>query len=172
MQNHFELFQLPCQFALDRAALDQAYREIQRRVHPDRFVSASESEQRAATQWATQTNEAYQTLKNPVKRAAYLCELNGIDWEVENKTPLSFSFLSEQLSWREDLDAATQARNEAALNSLQSILSAARKTHNEEMAALISQADWQQAAQCVRQAIFLEKFGEALNAAYEAIEDV
>jgi molecular chaperone HscB len=64
MQNHFELFQLPQQFAVDSAQLDRAYREVQNTVHPDKFVQASEAEKRVAMQWATHANEAYQTLKN------------------------------------------------------------------------------------------------------------
>ena len=70
MRNHFELFHLPPQFALDMHALDAAYREVQNRVHPDKFINASGAEKRVAMQWATRANEAYQTLKNPLKRAA------------------------------------------------------------------------------------------------------
>ncbi len=69
MQNHFELFHLPQRFALDMAALDAAYHEVQNQVHPDRFAHASDAEKRVAMQWATRANEAYQTLKNPLKRA-------------------------------------------------------------------------------------------------------
>ena len=70
MQNHFELFHLPQRFAIDMEALDKAYREVQSRVHPDKFSSATDAEKRVAMQWATRANEAYQTLKNPYKRAA------------------------------------------------------------------------------------------------------
>ena len=69
MQNHFELFQLPARFDVDMDTLDAAYREVQGRVHPDRFVNASDAEKRVAMQWATRANEAYQTLRNPQKRA-------------------------------------------------------------------------------------------------------
>ena len=62
MQNHFELFQLPARFALDMSALDAAYRDVQGKVHPDRFINASSAEKRVAMQWATRANEAYQTL--------------------------------------------------------------------------------------------------------------
>jgi len=75
MQNHFELFHLPQRFAIDTSALEKAYREVQSRVHPDKFARATNAEKRVAMQWATRANEAYQTLKNPFKRAAYLCEL-------------------------------------------------------------------------------------------------
>ena len=69
MQNHFDLFQLPAKFAIDLGALDAAYRDVQGQVHPDRFVNATDAEKRVAMQWATRANEAYQTLKNPQKRA-------------------------------------------------------------------------------------------------------
>jgi len=68
MQNHFELFNLPQQFAVDAGALDSAYRDVQSRVHPDKFVNATDAEKRVAMQWATRANEAYQTLK--IRRSA------------------------------------------------------------------------------------------------------
>jgi molecular chaperone HscB len=86
MQNHFELFNLPLQFAVDAQALDSAYRDVQNRVHPDKFVSATDAE-RVAMQWATRANEAYQTLKNPQKRAQYLCELAGVDLQTNRIRP-------------------------------------------------------------------------------------
>ena len=58
MQNHFELFHLPQCFTVDMEALDKAYREVQSRVHPDKFINASDSEKRVAMQWATRANEA------------------------------------------------------------------------------------------------------------------
>ena len=72
MQNHFELFQLPQQFTLDANALDGAYHEVQNRVHPDKFINATDAEKRVAMHWATRANEAYQTLKDVLKRAASL----------------------------------------------------------------------------------------------------
>ena len=96
MQNHFELFNLPQQFAVDTGALDGAFRDVQGRVHPDRFVNATDAEKRVAMQWATRANEAYQTLKNPQKRAQYLCELNGVDLQTESNTsmPVSYTHLT------------------------------------------------------------------------------
>ena len=62
-KNHFDLFHLPVSFQMDSAALDAAYRDVQREVHPDKFTTASDAEKRLAAQWATRANEAYQTLK-------------------------------------------------------------------------------------------------------------
>ena len=69
MPNHFDLFGLAPAFALESEALERSYREIQSRVHPDRFAHAGDAERRASLQWTTRVNEAYRTLKDPVQRA-------------------------------------------------------------------------------------------------------
>jgi molecular chaperone HscB len=66
MQNHFQLFGLPLTFGIDLARLEQGYRDLQSRVHPDRHAAGSEAERRVAMQWATRANEAYRTLRDPV----------------------------------------------------------------------------------------------------------
>jgi hypothetical protein len=75
--NDFELFGLPQQFAQDRAVLDARWKDLQREAHPDRFAAQGAAAQRVAMQWSVRINEAYQRLKDPLKRAAYLCELGG-----------------------------------------------------------------------------------------------
>ena len=94
MQNHFDLFQLPQRFAIDRKALDAAYHDVQNQVHPDKFVNATDAEKRVAMQWATRANEAYLTLKSPLKRATYLCELHGIDLQTESNTAMPSALTS------------------------------------------------------------------------------
>src|SRR2546422_11601844 len=127
MQNHFDLFQLSPQFTLNMGELDTAYREVQNRVHPDKFANATDAEKRVAMQWATRANEAYKTLKHPLKRAAYLCELNGVDLQTDSNTAMPMAFLMQQMEWREALDEAKAAKNVAALELLDTELRAARK---------------------------------------------
>jgi len=107
-QNHFELFGLPARFALDAAALEARYRELQREVHPDRFAAAPEPERRASMQRATRVNEAYQTLKSPLRRAVYILRLRGVDPEFETNTAMPPEFLMEQMSWRERIEAGSE----------------------------------------------------------------
>ena len=90
--NHFELFGLPQRFHLEAAQLEQAYRGIQSKVHPDRFVRASDTERRVSMQSATQVNEAYRTLKNPLARARYLLSLQRVDIDSENNTAMPADF--------------------------------------------------------------------------------
>jgi molecular chaperone HscB len=131
MQNHFALFNLPMQFELDRTQLDTAYREVQSRVHPDKFVQAGDAEKRVAMQWATQANEAYQTLKDPLKRATYLCNLNGVDLQTESNTSMPASFLMQQMEWREAFDDARHGHDMAAMMRLEKEVQAGLKAQTE-----------------------------------------
>ena len=170
MQNHFALFHLPQQFAIDTAALDAAYREVQNQVHPDKFVSAADAEKRVAMQWATRANEAYQTLNSPFKRVVYLCELNGVDLQVESNTAMPTAFLMQQMAWRESLDDVRDTRDLGALEKLDATLRAARKTELDAIAGLLDNGRFEDAGQGVRQLMFLEKFGEEIARAFEILE--
>src|SRR6185436_14973839 len=107
-QNHFELFGLPPRFAIDAAALEARYHELQREVHPDRFASAPDAERRVSMQLATRVNEAYQALKSPLKRAVYILQLRGVDPEFETNTAMPSGFLIEQMSWRERIESGSE----------------------------------------------------------------
>ncbi len=124
--DHFQLFDLPPRFALDMAALDSAYRSVQGQVHPDRFAAGTAAENRVAMQWATQANEAYRTLKSPLKRAAYLCERAGVPIDAESNTSMPTEFLMQQLQWREALDDARASSDGASLQALDSDTTAER----------------------------------------------
>ena len=107
--NHFELFGLPQRFHLDLAQLEQAYRGIQSQVHPDRFVQASDAERRVSMQSATQVNEAYRTLKNPLARARYLLTLQQRGCRKAKAIPrCRRSSCMEQMEWREAVEEAAQ----------------------------------------------------------------
>ncbi|UVW30417.1 Fe-S protein assembly co-chaperone HscB [Massilia sp. H6] len=170
MQNHFELFQLPARFALDTDALDAAYREVQGRVHPDRFVNATDAEKRVAMQWATRANEAYQTLRSAQKRAQYLCEINGVDLQTESNTAMPAAFLMQQMEWREELDDARAAQDPGALDALDAQVRRERKRMLEQVGTQLDAGDFQGAAQGVRAMMFLDKFGADIQYAFEAIE--
>ena len=69
MVNYFQLFGLETQFTIDLAKLSTLYQTLQKKVHPDRFANASSQDQLLAVKKSTLINDAYQTLKNPLKRA-------------------------------------------------------------------------------------------------------
>lgn len=110
-KNHFELFGLPVSFDVDAADLASRYRELQRRVHPDKFANASDQERRLSVQMTSLVNEAFQTLRDPVQRSRYLLNLRGIHLDEETDTAMDTAFLMEQMEWRESLDEIRQADN-------------------------------------------------------------
>ena len=171
MQNHFDLFHLPQRFAIDASALHSAYHSVQNQVHPDKFVYASDAEKRVAMQWATRANEAYKTLKSPFKRAAYLCELNGVDLQTESNTAMPVDFLMQQMEWREALDDARTQKNRTELDALDDAIHSARKLALAEIAQLLDADDFTQAAGLVRQLMFLEKFANEVSNALDALPD-
>src|SRR5213078_5279303 len=115
MQSHFDLFGLQPAFAVDEERLQSAYREIQSRVHPDRFAHAGDAERRASLQWTTRVNEAYQALKNPVARASHILALHDVDVAFETHTAMPAAFLGQQLELREALENATHSKDANAL---------------------------------------------------------
>src|SRR5258706_15496692 len=102
----FELFGVPRRCEQDRAVLDARWRALQAEVHPDRFAAEGAAAQRVAMQWAVRVNEAYQRLKDPLKRAAYLCKLHGAEIDLQNNTAMPPQFLIQQMEWREALEEA------------------------------------------------------------------
>tara|TARA_R110000744_G_scaffold73210_1_gene146657 strand:- start:845 stop:1372 length:528 start_codon:yes stop_codon:yes gene_type:complete len=113
--NYFQLFALEIQFTVDLTELSTIYQTLQKKVHPDRFANASSQDKMLAVKKSTLVNDAYQTLKNPLKRAQYLLELRGINMPSEQASFGDVSFLMRQMELREmlaevkhadDIDAA------------------------------------------------------------------
>ena len=98
--NDFELFGLNQQFAQERAALDERWKALQREAHPDKFAAQGAAAQRLAMQWSVRINEAYERLKDPLKRAAYLCELGGAPINAHSNTAMPGAFLMQQMHQR------------------------------------------------------------------------
>jgi molecular chaperone HscB len=168
-QNHFELFALPVSYDLDTQALDRAYRDLLREVHPDRFAGTSDAEKRLAAQWATRANEGYQTLKSPLKRGRYFLRINGIDTEEESNTAMPVDFLLQQMEWREAVVDAKSARDEARLDALAVQRLNEERTMFEQLRQQLSAgATLCDARLTVRKLRFLEKLGEEIDDALEA----
>jgi molecular chaperone HscB len=166
--SHFELFGLAPAFALDAARLEAAYRGIQAEVHPDRYARAGDAERRASMQMTTRVNEAYQTLKSPVRRAKYLLALNGVDVAFETDTSMPEDFLLQQMDLRERLEDAKDA---AALDALSLHLHEERQKLEKQIGQQIDSArDFAGAKPLVRKLMFLERLGDEIHGAYEALE--
>ena len=163
----FELFGVPRRFEQDRAVLDARWRALQAEVHPDRYAAQGQAAQRLAMQWAVRVNEAYERLKDPLKRAAYLCELNGLPVDTESNTAMPGAFLVQQMEWREALDEARSADDVQGLADEV----AARKTaaFDELRRTLDERGDIAAAAEQVRALMFVERFAEDIDHRLEAL---
>jgi molecular chaperone HscB len=167
----FALFQMPRRYAVDDARLEAAYRDVQARVHPDRFAHLPENERRVSMQWAAHANEAYRTLRNPLMRARYLLELTGHDPQVESNTAMPADFLMRQMTLREAIE---EAREEGDVDTLDVLL---RKLRNEAKAMENTltedfdvRNDYTAAAGRVRQLMFIDRLQEEIGGAIEVLE--
>jgi len=166
--NYFRFFGLNQQFKIDLPALDQAYLAIQKEVHPDRHARGSDAEQRLAMQMATFANSAFQTLKNPIQRGLYICQLNGVDAKLETNTAMPAAFLMKQMDWRESLDE--QADD---LESLEALMAEVEQSKEEVIAEITLAIDgaknYQRAAELLRGLLFIDKFAVELDDAISAL---
>lgn len=169
--NHFELFGLPVGFDIDTAQLAEKYRELQRVLHPDRFANASDRERRLSVQQAAQVNAAYQTLRSPLRRARYLLELRGVEFDDERQTHLDPDFLMAQMELREALaEVRSQADPFAALNRLMTDLAREREALETELARHLAQED-EAALEAARQIVQKLQFFARLQEEAEEIEE-
>ena len=174
--NYFELFGLPVRYAIDKVALDKAFRDLQSQVHPDRFAHAGGAEQRVSMQWATRANEAYNALRKPLSRATYLLELNGVDLAIETNTAMPTDFLMEQMEWREAVEEAHRGGDHHELEALHHRLRSDLDARYAEVGALLDADDHLQknranAASEVRKLMFLEKLLQDIDDAMAELEE-
>ena len=169
--SHFELLGLTPAFALDGARLDAAYRDLQSRVHPDRFAAAADADRRAAMQWSVRANEAYAALKDPLARARHLLELRGVDIGVESNTAMEPAFLMQQMEWREAVEDAREAKNVGELDALLANLRAEKRARFERLGALLDSGADAPATEAVRQLMFLDRLEAEIGDAIAMLED-
>jgi molecular chaperone HscB len=164
----FTLFGQPERFALDPAQLDKRWRELQTEVHPDRFAAQGAAAQRIAMQWSVRVNQAYQRLKDPLKRAAYLCERRGAAVDAERNTAMPREFLMQQMAWREALD---EARDSAAMQALEAqVVALERSLLGRLQRSFDEQGDTAAAAEQLRALMFVARFRQDVERRVEAFE--
>ena len=159
--NDFELFGIPVQFAQDRQAIDARWKDLQREAHPDKFAAQGAAAQRVALQWSVRINEAYQRLKDPLRRAGYLCELHGAPIHAENNTAMPTDFLMQQMAWREALEDAT------SISSMEEIALEVNQSGRDQLSKIEHSIDFEKnflaAAQEVRSLMFIERFASEVD---------
>ena len=173
-RNYFDLFGLPKRFRFDPTALDLAYRELQREVHPDKFAASPDAERRLALQSSARVNEAYRALKDPVARAHYLLSLDGAATRDEAEGALPVEFLERQLERREAVSDAAAARDAKALAALRADVGAEAAREEQRVADLLdsgNDADRQAARVVLRELTFLAKLAADIDAMQAELDD-
>ena len=157
MSQYFNLFQLEPSFNIDTEALEQTYRALAARFHPDKFASASAFEQKQAVMMSSTINDAYRTLKSPIDRAAYLLKSQNIDADAPEHTSFSPEFLMQQMEWRETLMDAQMEQNHDAIRALDQEIQEVHNNLYQDLQQAFEQQDYESAAQWVRHGRFLNK---------------
>ena len=156
--NPFEIFGLKPQFRIDKQMLDEKYFEIQKKVHPDRFASASDAEKRVAQQWATLINDAYQKLSDPIQCGKVLCALRGHPIDEDSSGSISEEFLFEQLERREAIADAKGAGDTAELEVMKKAIEKEKNELLNEVAdAFDVKSDVSLAAEDLKKVMFLNR---------------
>lgn len=157
-KNYFELFEFPVSFAINSAELKRRYHDLQHSIHPDRFAT-SEVEQQWAVYYASRINDAYQTLKAPLKRAVYLLKHYGVSIELEKETINDPLFLQEQMNFREQL--ATQPDVEQLRQTVQERIAQSEQALQELFEQ--QEKDFQRIKLKIMQLRFFNKLKQEIN---------
>ena len=157
MSQYFNLFQLEPSFNIDTEALEQTYRALAARFHPDKFASASAFEQKQAVMMSSTINDAYRTLKSPIDRAAYLLKSQNIDADAPEHTSFSPEFLMQQMEWRETLMDAQMEQSHDAIRALDQEIQEVQSSLYQDLQQAFEQQNYESAAQWVRHGRFLNK---------------
>jgi molecular chaperone HscB len=168
---YFELFGIETQFSVDLAHINQRYLELQRAVHPDRHAHSGAQEQLLAVQKTAELNDAFQILKDPLKRAEYILAERGLDIRAEQQTLKDPVFLMQQMELREELEDIPHANNvEAAIAQFEAHTKTLKNEYLAQLIAVIDSVEQEQllqAADIIRKLKFIVK----LQSELERIED-
>jgi molecular chaperone HscB len=83
--DYFTFFGLPRKLDIDVANLEREFYQFSRKLHPDLYSGADAREQEWSLEQSSQLNDAYRTLKDPIKRTEYLLRLEGVELEEQSK---------------------------------------------------------------------------------------
>lgn len=84
--DYFTFFGLPPKLNVDVPALEKTFYELSRRLHPDLNARAGSQEQEWSLEQSSLLNDAYRTLRDPIKRTEYLLHLEGVELEEQSKS--------------------------------------------------------------------------------------
>ena len=170
--NYFDLFEVPVSYDVDLNALQHRYRELQKRIHPDKYASGSTQERRISMQQTSLINQALHTLKHPVERAVYLLQLKQPDFHMDNQTTMDAAFLMEQMEMREKLHTVKELEDPIdALEQMLADVQSKMKRHAAEFSRAYEADVFEDAREAVRKLQFLYKAKTEIDDLINHIED-
>jgi molecular chaperone HscB len=113
--DHFAVLGVGPRYALDLVDLEARYKDLSRRLHPDRFAKADPRARRASLERTVQLNEAWRALRDPVRRAEYLLARAGVKIASDAASP---ELLAEILELREELAEARAASDDVKVRGM------------------------------------------------------
>ena len=171
-ENYFELFSLPVDFDIDLGELGNKYRALQQDVHPDKFASADAQAQRVSVQRTTHLNEAYETLKDPLRRGFYMLERQGVGSGTHEYTTSDGAFLMQQLEHREALEnVSAQEDPFAALDALREAADAEEREQIATFRAAWNAADFDTANDALTKVMFIRRMQQQIDETEERLEE-
>ena len=167
--DHFARLGVAPTFDLDIDRLEKQYLGFQRAMHPDRFVTKTAKERAIAESQAVSMNEAYETLKDPLRRAAYLLERAGrVAAVAKDQTVHDPELLMEAMEAREQL---AEVETIEALEALQAEAGAKAIDLIAQLSKAFAADDLDAANRAATRMKYWRKFLEESRARREALED-
>ncbi|MCK6546861.1 Fe-S protein assembly co-chaperone HscB [Myxococcota bacterium] len=169
----FSVLGLAPRMTLDPKVLDQAFRDVSRNVHPDRFGQASPIERKLALEHTTRVNEAYRTLKDAMKRGEYLMRLEGVDVAAEEHRVENKLLLMEMLELQEEVEDAKPDRLDAIRSSLRTreraVLTRVARYFDERSADGTPPLSRKECVDALNELRYLRRLGERIDAKLDEV---
>jgi molecular chaperone HscB len=143
-KDRFSVLGFPRGYEVDAHALDERFRALSRKLHPDRYARAPARERRFSLEQTTLLNDAYRVLKDPARRAEHLLELRGI--RPLSETAMPEEFLEEAMADREQLLEAKTEGGADGVDKLAAGIRAKRDSALAEIARLLGEPEPLQAS--------------------------
>ena len=171
MTNYFDLFDLPQAFRLDLPDLERRYKTLQAEHHPDRFAGAEDGQRLKALQQTSLINDAFETLRSPLKRAAHLLALQGVDPEEHNQAHFGSEFLLRQMELREQLEILAKREDMDGLDAMKSEVDGEKDQALAQFESFYGEQDYAAAKQQYNRLQFLFKLLDEIDAVEEKLLD-
>ncbi|WP_414041819.1 Fe-S protein assembly co-chaperone HscB [Acidithiobacillus sp. M4-SHS-6] len=171
----FAVVGLPASFALDPQTLRQRVLDLQKMLHPDRFAHADATRRRYSLEWSTRLNEALALLRDPLKRADYLLQAQGVDALGEQVKVADPALLMSQMVYRERLEDLLAARDQQGLEHLRAEVTAAVDKAIEKLGVLLKTLPCTQseaAGAVLRELQFLDKLQGEIDHSEESLQNL